>query len=133
MATKSMSYDDPVYRARYTSGGPISGSGIAGTISAHRFVAFTDMLVKAYNFKPKTAGTIANAITALKINANGTGTTTHVLTTYGSAAIASTNILGTFTLAVGDCLDINNAGTDATIQLGCSVEYALVPGAAVTS
>ena len=127
MATKSMAYDHPAYLARYTSGGSIAASG------NHRFVAFTDMLVKAYNFKPKTAGTIANAITAIKINANGTGTTTHVLTTYGSAAIASTNILGTFTLAVGDCLDINNAGTDATIQLACSVEYALVPGAAVTS
>lgn len=124
MATKNMAYDSPAYQAVLPCGGAISGSG-----GALRFAAFTDMLVKSVTVKPTTAGTSNDTVTAFKLS--GTTTTTQVLATYGSAATAGTNVVGTLTLAQGDALSIVK-GTDATGVMAIGLELALVPGANVT-
>ena len=117
-------YDHPAYLARMTTGGAISGSG-----GAVRFAAFASMLVKSYTIKATTAGTSNDTVTAYQLS--GTTTTTHVLTTYGSAATTGTNVAGTFTLAQGDSLSIVK-GTDATGVMAVGVELQLVPRASVT-
>lgn len=125
MATKSMAYDSPAYQGVVAFGGRLTGN--AGVL---RFAAFTDMLVKSHTAKPITAGTSNDTITAYKLT--GTTTTTHVLTTYGSAATAGTNVVGTFTLAQGDAL-FYIKGTDATGDYAVTAECSIVPGASITA
>ena len=126
MATKSMRYDHPQYTVQQLiGGGSLSGSG-----GATRFCAAVNCVVKSYSLQPCVAGTSADTVTAYQIS--GTATTTHVLATFASAATAGTNILGTFTLAKNDALQILK-GTDATGTIAWGAELAIVPGADVTS
>lgn len=125
MATKKFRYDHPAYLQRFLQGAALSGSG-----GAHRFVAFTDMLVKSYQLKPTTNGTSNDTVTAFKLS--GTTTSTHALCTYGSAAGTSTEVLGTFTLAKGDALSIVK-GTDATGIIAAGIELSIAARAPVTA
>ena len=125
MATQNNAYDAPVYQGR-----PVVGASLSGSGGNTKFVAFTDMLVKSYSLKPTTAGTSNDVFSAYKLT--GTTTTTHAITTYGSAATGGTNVAGTFTLAQGDCLTVAK-GTDATGVYGVGVELVIVPGANVTA
>ena len=126
MAVKSMSYDHPAYITPYVLGGRISGAS-----AAYKFAAFTAMIVKSYTLGAQVAGTSAtDVVTAFKIS--GTATTTHALATYAGTQVGGTNVLGTFTLAQGDILAVVK-GTDATLDLGCSVECVVIPGSNITA
>lgn len=125
MATKSMQYDHAAYEAVLTAGWQLSGAS-----GANGMAAFTAMLVKSWTLKPTTAGTSNDVVTAFQVS--GTTTTTHVLATFGSAATAGTNVVGTFTLAANDALRITK-GTDATGITQAAVELAIIPGSNVTS
>ncbi len=129
MASANSRYDHPLYMVRDFFGGSLGAS--AGV----RFCAYTSMLVKSVNIKPTTAGTTAAQVFALKqVLAANTTTTTVALTTYGSAAAGGTTIVPTttLTLAVGDAISVENAGTDATGVYAIGVELAIVNGANYT-
>lgn len=127
MTTRGMAYDHPAYVSPLLFGGQMSGSG--GAVS---FAAFADMIARALNVKPVTAGTSADTVTVLGI----TGTTTRTLgvTTLASAQTAGTRIeltTGSNTLTALDAVRIVK-GTDATGLVAASLEAYVRPGAALT-
>ena len=126
MATKSMAYDNPAYLSVNSM-----GQSLTGASAKVQFAAFTAMLVKSVTIKPTVAGTSNDAFTILQYLANGTGTTTTVLTTYGSGVATGTNIVTTLTLAQGDACQVAK-GADATGVYGVTFETVIVPGSTVT-
>ena len=124
MAVKSMAYDHPAYIVPQMVGGSLDGNG-----ASDRFAAAVNCIVKSWSLQPCVAGTSNDTVTAYQVS--GTASTTHVLATFGSAASAGTNVLGTFTLAKNDGIVLVK-GTDATGDIAWGAELVPVPGADVT-
>lgn len=134
MATQSMAYDDPVYRARTVS----SSVAAAGASAVHgRFAAFTGLLAKSFQVYTVTAGTgTGNGTVSLcRIATGGTAITTLGNVVMGtSSAGVSTNIAiaaASQTVTQGDQVYIQQ-GADATGVWAVSVELVITPGATVT-
>lgn len=132
MATQSMAYDDPVYRARVY----VNGFNAAGASALYgRFTLVSAMLAKSMQVTVGTAGTgTGNATVSLaRIATGGTAITTLGSVVMGtSSAGVSTNItLGNTSLTAGDQLYFIN-GADAAGVFVVQAELVLVPGANVT-
>lgn len=128
MATRNMAYDHPAYTAVHGWGGSL----LAGAAAvSQRFIAHANLQLKAINFTTVTVGTGAatDAKTLFIIRAGTSTETTALFTT--TAAIYSTNLTNTNTLARGDVVYFSK-GTDATEVGAIGIEYVIVPGANVT-
>ena len=133
MATNSMAYDDPVYRARILI--PARNTAGASWV-AGGFTPFTSMIAKSIQIAVVTAGTgTGNATVQVnRIAAGGTAITTLGVTTMGtsSAGVTSNVTLGSTTLTAGDIITIVG-GADATAVYNMGIELSIVPGATVTT
>lgn len=135
MATKSMAYDHPAYIG--VGSQSFACAAGASAVSANKFIAFTNLIVKSVTVAVVTAGTSAgagNAIIVKQITGQGTTTTALATATLGTnTAGVSVNVAITTngTLAQGETLTFTN-GTDATGAAVVGVEYVVVPGATVT-
>ena len=132
MATQSMAYDDPVYRARIYK----DAFNAAGASAVYgRFAVVTAMLAKSMQVTVGTAGTgTGNASVAFcRIASGGTAITTLGSVVMGtSSAGVSTNVtLGNTSLTAGDQCYIQN-GADAAGVFVVAAELVLVPGSSVT-
>lgn len=131
---KSFSYDHPAYRVPQVSNHACAAG--ANAVSANRFTAFTNLIVKAAQVTVKTAGTSASAGNGVIIKKIVTsGSTTTAITTIAlntQTAGVSTNVsLSDTELAAGEQLTFTN-GTDATGAHDVAVEFVVKPGADVT-
>lgn len=134
MATKSMSYDHPAYRAVLgQSHHCIAG---ANAVSINRFNAYQRAIIKSVTGTVLTAGTSAGAGNGVIVKAvTAAGATTTAIATISLNTLTSGQAVNVVpsatTLAQGEYLTFTN-GTDATGVANVAVEYVLNPGADVT-
>lgn len=128
MATKSMAYDHPTYTSRKAA--VISLPAVAASVTAGKFVAFTDMKIKSVTIGINIAGTATAAGYDIF---NGTSSLSQVLTGTSSAGSIMTPYATDITLASGGYMDIKTAAASATMAASAMVEYEIVPGALVTA
>jgi hypothetical protein len=128
MAKKSRSYDDPAYRARYSSA--LNLPAVAASVSAGKFLAFAAMKIKSITGIVNIAGTATAA--AYNIY-NGTSSIGAFAVGTNAAGSALTDILPDATLAEGGYLDFKTAADSATVAISVAVEYELTPGADLTA
>jgi hypothetical protein len=140
-STKQQAYDHPAYEVPITFS--LGDSNALGSGGQARFVAWTNMIVKAATLSVGVAGTNTSTVAFVKVAAAGTTTTTIASLFIGTGVVAGTSIgtaagqfayvgLGTTALAQGDTLALLN-GIDATAQLAVSIEAYLTPGASLTA
>lgn len=138
--TKQQAYDHPAYITPIVV--PLGPGGTLASGGQSKFVAFTGMIAKSATIAVNVAGTNTSTVSIIKITAAGTATSTLASIFIGTGVVTGTSIgtsagqnaymsLGTTTLAQGDQLALLN-GIDLTLQLGCTVEAYVVPGANLT-
>lgn len=128
MATKSMAYDHPAYTVRGAV--PIQSPAIAASTSSAKFVAFTSMKIKSIQGIVNIAGTATAAGYDIL---NGTSSVGEFLAGTSAALSAMTAIASDISLTSGGYLDIKTKAASATLAASFTVEYEIVPGAAVTA
>ena len=137
MATKSQAYDHPAYEVPVVFSANLATTRNATSL---KFVAFTQMLLKAANIVATVIGTAggtdaANASVAT-IRISGTSTSTLNVSTIGSGYVngtyTNTNIaLSLTTLSQGDLVYFKK-GTDTALAADASLEMYVLPGANLT-
>lgn len=136
MTAINLSYDHPAYRTPLAQSFACAAG--ANAVSANKFVAYTNVIIKAATVVVVTAGTSAGAGNGIIVKSvTGQGTTTTALATASmgtNTAGVSTNLVissGTGTLLQGESLTFTN-GTDATGANLVCIEYVPVAFANVT-
>lgn len=128
MATKSMSYDHPTYTARKAA--PLAVPAVAASVSAGKFVAFTDMKIKSIQAIVNIAGTATAAGYDIY---NGTSSIAAFVAGTNAAGSVLTAITTDITLASAGYVDVKTKADSATLAASLMIEYEIVPGASVTA
>lgn len=126
MATKNLVYDHPAYLVR--QGATVSLPATAASTAVNKFVAFTNLKIKAAMIAVNIAGTATAAAYDLF-----NGTTSVAQMVMGTSAAGSVvSLTQDITLTSGSFLDVKTAAASATLAGVATLEYELIPGAAVT-
>ena len=123
-----MSYDHPTYTARHVS--PLNLPAVAASVTAGKFIAFTDMKIKRVDIGVNIAGTATAAGYDLF---NGTSSLAQILAGTSSAGTILTPYTTDITLSSGGYLDIKTAAVSATMAASAQIEFEIIPGALVTA
>ena len=128
MAKKSLSYDHPLYLARYSAN--VNCHAVAASKSANKFIAFAAMKVKSVQGNVNIAGTDTAAGYDLY---HGTTSIGEFVTSTNTAGSALAAILPGQAMVEGEVIEFRTKANSATLAASFIVEYELVPGADITA
>lgn len=128
MATKSMAYDHPTYTARKCA--PLAVPAVAASVSAGKFIAFTDMKIKSIQAAVNIAGTATAAGYDIYNGTSSIGAFTAGTNAAGSILTAITTDI---TLTSAGFVDVKTKADSATLAASLMFEYEITPGASVTA
>jgi hypothetical protein len=122
-----MSYDHPTYVTRQSVA--LNLPATAASISAGKFMAFTNMKIKSIQAGVVIAGTATAAGYDIL---NGTSSIGEFLAGTSAAGSVLTAIATDISVSSGSFLDVKTKAASATLAASLTIEYEIVPGASVT-